>query len=172
MVATLAVVTPLVGQAGGLKAMPPVDTAFAKLVAGCYVLVPGPWQTGPALARIQRPPERHIAFEIRATPFPDVPVLTHDEREYPVIVDSLPGWGRGLFRSWRRDGTDGTILVGHPLAFGGFSMRLKLHGSDLEGTNTAFTDAIPPDGVSEVSAPVTAQRIRCSDRRDPSQQGV
>lgn len=72
------------------------------------------------------------------------------------------GASAGMFTYWQRlrRGSD-SIYVGAPLPYVGASLRLAPTLSGLGGTLTAFTDAIPPDGIAEIALLVALDRIPC-----------
>ena len=142
------------------------DSALANRVAGCYELVRDGWQSDSGLARFATIPADPIRFELTKTPAPEWSDLSayQDVVYYTVRSDSITR----LFSSWiRLPGAPPRILVSNPLPMGGFSLRLTPRGTDLVGTISTFTDAIPPDGKTSASHAVTARRIECRERSKP-----
>jgi hypothetical protein len=140
------------------------DSAVANRVAGCYELVNDGWQADSNLARFTTLPQAPVRFEVTKTPAKNYARLSvYEHRTYfTILTDSIPDWGRGLFTTWiRLSDTATTIDVSRPLPMAGLELRLAPRNRDLVGTIVSFTDAIPPDGTSETSRPVTARRIPC-----------
>ena len=137
------------------------DLALANRVAGCYELVGGPWQSDSAMEKIERLPPGPIRFELSNIPNPNWAMLSaYDLRTYFETRSSA------LFTSWNRaSDTEPKILVSSPLPMAGFALQVTLRGTDLVGSITAFTDAIPADGKNMADHAVTARRISCTQLR-------
>lgn len=145
------------------------DAAVANRVAGCYQLVDDGWQADSDLARFTTVPQGPVRFELTKSPDRNFARLSAFEHRtyFTVHVDSIPVWGRELFTTWTRvPGNERTIDVSRPLPMGGLALLLAPRDRDMVGKITSFTDAIPPDGISEISRPVTAARISCEKMAD------
>jgi hypothetical protein len=146
---------------------PARDSAVAQRVAGCYELADGGWRTDSAIAKIDSVPHEPIRFELMAKPARSWESLSnYDQVTYfEVRTDSIAWWGRDLFETWNMESyAEPIITVSRPMPMAGFALRLTPRGNDLVGTISAFTDAVPPNGQSEASQPVTARRIGCAGR--------
>ena len=149
---------------GTPAALPPGDSAVADRVAGCYELLSGGWQSDSELAKIATLPRDPVRFELtknRARGWDELSASEHVVY-FEVRMDSIAQWGRGLFTAWKRlSDAESTIIVSRPLPMAGFALSLTLRKTDLVGTITAFTDAVPPDGKFEATRAVTAHRVPC-----------
>lgn len=145
------------------------DSAVAARVAGCYELVEGAWRSDSAMAKIDSIPRDPIRFELTKNPAPGSATLSDYEHTvyFEVRADSIAEWGRDLFTTWIRL-SETTIVVSRPLPMGGFMLHLTPRGTDLVGTISAFTDAVPRDGKSSASHAVTARRLTCPVSRSVS----
>ena len=153
----------LMAQGARAIAPPQSDSAVANRIAGCYELGSS-WQSDSALAKIATVPRDPVRFELTKKRAPGWDELSASEHVvyFEVRSDSIAQWGRGLFTTWNRlSDTEPTIRVSRPLPMAGFALRLTLHKTDLVGTITAFTDAIPFDGKASAAHAVTARRIPC-----------
>lgn len=137
------------------------DSALANRVAGCYELVGSSWQADSALASITRVPRGPVRFELTNVPDPNATRLAASD-----LATYFETRSSELFSTWRRlSDTEPRILVSRPLPMAGFALDVALHGTDLVGSISAFTDAAVPDGKSEAGHAVTARRISCSSLR-------
>ncbi len=135
----------------------------ADRIPGCYEFVDGAWKTDKRLARffsLEHLPRR-IQFDTSKLRGWDV----LQTAEAPLrSIRSLPisRSTRSPFVFWSRvRSTADTILVGAPLPETGARMTLWPVVGGLAGSITTFTDAIPPDGVAEATAPVRLRRFTC-----------
>ena len=144
----------------------PSDVPFSERVAGWYQLQPGQLRDDPALARFVPPRQIPTRLHLDTARLQGWEPLQSDSLPlYAVRTDPDPKEGRSVFTYWSQTGIGSdTIHIGHPLPLGGASLRLWLRGRDLAGEITAFTDAIPPDGVAETTAPVIARKVDCAAR--------
>ena len=142
----------------------PSDVPFSERVAGCYQLQPGQWRDDPALARFVPPRQIPTRLHLDTSRLEGWEPLQSDSLPlYAVRTDPDPGESGSLFTYWSRTGIGSdTIHIGHPLSMQGASLRLWLRGRDLVGEVSTFTDAIPPDGVAEATAPIVARKVNCA----------
>jgi hypothetical protein len=138
-----------------------VSDAHVEAIEGCYALRPGPWEHNAILART-----------LSASSIPRRLRLTGERLTGwdPLQSDTLPlrtvltrpssGVSASMFTYWVRLGGD-SIYVGEPLPTVGAALRLAPTINGLGGTLTAFTDAVPPDGIADVTLPAALDRIPC-----------
>lgn len=164
---------PLSAQARRATRPTPAESALAARIAGCYELADNGWRSDPELVKLANVaritiPSSPVRFELTTHPAPGWSTVgdSADVYFFEVLTDSIAGWRGGLFTSWIRvAGAEPTILISQPLPMAGFYLRVTLRATDLAGTITAFTDAIPPDGKAEASHAVTARRVVCPAHR-------
>ena len=135
----------------------------AAPVEGCYALRSGLWEHNAILARIlsaSSVPRRLRLTGERLTGWDVLQSDTLTLRTVQTGPDS--GVSAATFTYWRglRPGSD-SIYVGAPLPMVGASLRLAPTLNGLRGTLTAFTDAIPADGIADVTLPAALDRIPC-----------
>ncbi len=134
-------------------------------VAGCYRLELWPGESGPEAER------KRSAWSVP----PQVKLDTEPLTAWPSLVEqygavfvahsiSASGEFRDHpFQYWRFVDGD-SLYVGHPRAFAGVSLELKIDGRDLRGQITSFTD-VPAEGKPpRVTAPVLARRVECPEK--------
>ena len=142
----------------------PAESTFAARVAGCYEFATEALRADSGIAKFATVPAGPIRFAMTTRPaFKAGRVADEHDFYFAVDTDTLPQHGRGMFLSWiLLSSTPESAFVAIPLPMGGVSLRLTPRGSDLVGTFTAMTDAVPPDGVAEASLPIVARRTSCN----------
>lgn len=148
----------LLAQGDPVKTSADPDSALARRIAGCYLVLPGPWQTYSGFRDLY-PPPKDIRFELRTELMAEYggPPWHH-----VVNADSARSYVGPLFTSWIGF-TRGSnrIHVSSPLPFGGIALTLTVHGDDLVGEMISFTDVVRPFQPSEASSFVRVRRVRC-----------
>lgn len=141
------------------------DVPWPERVAGCYHLAPGAWQSDPVLARFFPPQQIPTYFRLDAARLQGWEPLQSDSLPLYAVQTNSADQERGpVFVYWSRTGFNSdTIHVGYPLPVGGASLRLWPRGRNLMGYVTTFTDAIPPDGVNQATAPIVARKVDCAE---------
>lgn len=140
----------------------PSDTPAAG-VDGCYTLRPGTWELDAILTRTLSVNWIPRALRLTGDRLPGWDMLQSDTlRLYTVETGPSLATSASIFTYWRalRVGSD-SIYIGAPLPMAGASLRLGPAPNGLAGTLTAFTDAIPPDGIASVTVPAALDRIPC-----------
>jgi hypothetical protein len=135
----------------------------AAPVEGCYALRPGPWEHNAILTRTLSASSIPRQLQLTGERLTGWDVLQSDTLPLRAVrIGPGAGVSAGVFTYWQvlRLGSD-SIYVGAPLPMVGASLRLAPTLNGLGGTLTAFTDAIPPDGISEVTLPAALDRIAC-----------
>jgi hypothetical protein len=137
--------------------------AFARRIAGCYDLVPGPWRSDSVRAgdvstmatpmRFRLTDERLAGWE---------PLQSAETPMFAVVEQPLTGRPTGHFTYWQRfSATNDTIIIQYRLPMAGIRLFLAPAGRDLSGSVHPFNDAGSSDELGEVARPVRAGRIAC-----------
>ena len=131
-------------------------------VAGCYILQDGPWLRDSLLQRFEPTSAIPRDFQLDTMPIRGWDGLQTAGRPLLAVRALRQGTASTLFTYWQRDqaGSD-SIRIATPLPSGGASLHVLAVAGGLTGQLTTFTDAIPPDGVIEASAPVFLARVSC-----------
>ena len=132
-------------------------------IEGCYALRPGPWEHDAILSRILLAGSIPRGLRLTGERLASWDALQSDTLPLrTVLTRPDSGVNAGIFTYWQalRPGSD-SIHIGTPLPMVGASLRLTPTLTGLSGTLTASTDAIPPDGVADVTLPATLDRIPC-----------
>jgi hypothetical protein len=127
-------------------------------IVGCYAIQPGAWERDEGFRRyvdplfvprfVQLLGERVPRWEPR--PNDTIPLMV--ARPEP----------QHFFTTWRRIRTSSdTIRIGTYLPLAGVDLWVRPEGDRLRGIIRAFTDAIPPDGITEARVPVELVRVSC-----------
>ena len=139
--------------------------AFARRIAGCYELVPGPWRADSV--RAGDISTVHVPMRFRLTDERLAGWDSLQSAETPMFaVIELPLTGRvtGLFSYWQRLAvTQDTIIIGYPVPLAGIRLLLSPADRDLSGSIHPFTDY--GDDPPAVTMPVRARRIACPRAR-------
>lgn len=150
------------GRASAQAGHPVPDTAFANRIAGCYELVPGPWQSASLLNSARPVPQARVTFELRPE---HVPGERPDGPLHVVKSDSIARYPHGLFSIWTRIKPEEELIrIGQPYMFANFSLRVTPDGTNLVGVIVGYPEP-KGDVVSSVRAPVVARRVLCEGRR-------
>jgi hypothetical protein len=153
--ALLAIVTT---RAPAQSTAPIPDSAFANRIAGCYTLVPGPWQHDSAIHRIRAVPSGPISFELRR----EIVSGHASDALHRAISDSLAGYPHGLYSIWTRIRADSNLIrIGQPFLYADFALRVSPDSADLVGDFVAYGPG-SADVVNSARAPVTARRVACA----------
>jgi hypothetical protein len=150
------------GLASNARGQSAAAMQFAERIAGCYALDSGAWRSASvAVGDVStlRTPSR---FELSAKLLAGWDGLQSKDNLMFAARSILSAGEVAEFTYWQRTTPgSGSVLISKPLPMGGVELILRPAGKDLVGTVTAFTDAVPPDGKSEISRPIRARRIDC-----------
>lgn len=131
-------------------------------ISGCYELIEGAWATDSTLNRFY--PARRVPRTLRLDTalLPGWPSLQALGEPMMMVRTGSKEESVPPFVYWRRLAPHSDrIEVSAPLPYGGASLNLRSTRDGLGGHITTFTDAIPPDGVSEARAPISLRRVAC-----------
>jgi hypothetical protein len=147
----------IVRHAAAQSVAPIPDSAIANRVAGCYMLVPGPWQRDSSIRAIRAVPSGPISFELRR----EIIAGERSDALHRALSDSLAGYPHGLFSIWTRIRADSNLIrIGQPYLYADFALRVLPSGADLVGDFVAYGPGVA-DVVQSARAPVTARRVAC-----------
>lgn len=151
--------------AGPMPAQQPTAdaTAFARRIAGCYEVLPGPWQADNALSGLAQVASWPTRFRLTSARLPGWEGLQNDSLPlYQVIDYPLASQIRRGYTAWRRITTAGdSVDVSRPLPMAGLRLVLHAGAGERVGRIFAFTDSVQDGRSSEESSPVAIRRIAC-----------
>jgi hypothetical protein len=145
------------------RAAPSANVASIAGIEGCYALRPGPWEQDPILTRTISASWIPRTLRLTRERLTGWDMLQSDS--FPMFVvrtgpDSVAS--TGMFSYWvALRGARDSVFIGAPLPMAGASLKVAPAPNGLAGTITVFTDAIPPDGIAEVTLPAALDRIAC-----------